>query len=153
MTRDTTELVVRKEVLVRCAIERAWRVFTAEIATWWPMRSHSVSEDDCVDVRIEESVGGRILERARDGSEHEWGRVTRWEPPRALSFTWHPGRDASTAGDVDVCFEADDDGTRVTLEHRGFERMGPGAQAACRSYDVGWAYVLGDRFGTAANDG
>jgi hypothetical protein len=34
-------------------------------------------------------------------------------------------------------------GTRVELEHRGFERLGNMARKARRGYPIGWACVLG----------
>jgi uncharacterized protein YndB with AHSA1/START domain len=144
-----TELVVRKEIVVRCSIGRAFEVFTAGIDSWWPRESHSVSTSDCVAVALEPRAGGRVFETARDGSEHEWGRVTTWEPPSLLAFTWHPGRDASTAGEVIVRFAAIDAGTRVTLEHRGFEKMDD-PHGAFESYTTGWGLVVGERYRAAA---
>lgn len=147
MARDT-RLVVRKQITVRCGIDRAFAVFTEGIDAWWPKPSHSVAGDDCAAVAVEPGVGGRILEHTRDGATHEWGRVAAWEPPHRLAFTWHPGRDASTAGTVDVRFTAEPDGTTiVTLEHTGFEKLGPDAESACRAYDSGWALVFGECYG------
>ena len=142
-----TRLSVTKRITVRCAIDRAFTVFTDGIDAWWPKPSHSVSKDDCVAVAIEPGIGGRVYEQVRDGTTSEWGRITAWEPPNRLAFTWHPGRDASTAGDVEVRFTATDEGTVVTLEHTGFEKLGADAEAVCRNYDTGWAYVFGQCYG------
>lgn len=150
---QTTELVVRKEISVRCGIDRAFAVFTAETNTWWPMATHSVSDENCVDVRIEPRVGGRIIETERSGVEHEWGRITAWEPPHRLAFTWHPGFDPAQAGDVEVTFAADPDHTRVTLEHRGFEKRGADATTMHRNYASGWQFVFNERYGARANGG
>ena len=37
---------VRKTVTVDCAVEEAFRVFTAGAQTWWPTDSHSIYGDD-----------------------------------------------------------------------------------------------------------
>ena len=92
---------------------------------------------------FEGRVGGRIVERARDGTECVWGTVTAWEPPRRVAFTWHPGQAPETAQDVEVRFEAEGELTRVQLVHTGFERLGSEAKKARRGYPIGWAYVLG----------
>jgi hypothetical protein len=41
-----------------------------------------------------------------------------------------------------VRFVAEGDGTRVELEHRGWERYGDDAAETCSSYNSGWDVVL-----------
>ena len=55
-------------------------MWTSGIATWWP-RDHTITKGPGVAVVLEGRVGGRIYERAPDGTEHEWGEVTVWQPP------------------------------------------------------------------------
>lgn len=50
--------------------------------------------------------------------------------------------DLST-GEVEVRFEPDGDGTRVELEHRGWEHYGDEAEQAMAGYEGGWDVVLG----------
>lgn len=134
---------VRKAVTVSARPDQAFRRFTAEMASWWPLRSHSVGEEDAETVTMEGRVGGRIVERIRGGREAVWGTVTAWDPPRTVAFTWHPGDDPATAQDIEVRFIEVGERTRVELEHRGFERLGRLAKRARRGYPIGWAYVLG----------
>lgn len=72
--------------------DEAFRRFTAGIATWWPLKTHSVGTVRTVSVVFEERVGGTIHEVVRDGTRHVWGTVLEWDPPTAARFTWHPGR-------------------------------------------------------------
>jgi uncharacterized protein YndB with AHSA1/START domain len=132
-----------KIVTVRVTPDRAFRRFTDEMARWWPLKSHSVGENQAETVVMEGRVGGRIVERIRDGREVVWGTITAWEPPRRVAFTWHPGQSPSTAQDVEVRFSPAGEWTRVELEHRGFERLGALGRRARRGYPIGWAYVLG----------
>lgn len=132
-----------KVVTVKASPEQAFRRFTDEMASWWPLQSHSVGEGAAETVLMEGFVGGRIVERIRGGREAVWGTVTAWEPPRRVAFTWHPGAEPATAQDVEVRFTPEGDLTRVELEHRGFERLGRLARRARRGYPLGWAYVLG----------
>jgi uncharacterized protein YndB with AHSA1/START domain len=135
---------LRKAVRVNVPPDRAFRRFTTELGTWWPLRSHSVGKGDAESVTMEPRVGGRILERIRGGRETVWGTLTAWDPPRRVAFTWHPGRAPETAQDVEIRFTADGTGTRVELEHTGFERLGPAlGRKARRGYPLGWEYVLG----------
>ena len=77
----------------------------------------------------EEQVGGRIYERHTDGGEGEWGRVLAWEPPARFVMSWYPGKDDSMATELEVSFSPEGDGTRVDLEHRGWEIFADGGSA------------------------
>ena len=138
---------IRKSVTVAAPPEKAFRRFTAEMSSGWPLASHSVGQRDAESVTMEGRPGGRIVERIRGGRECVWGTITAWEPPRRVAFTWHPGDDPARAQDVEVRFTPEGAGarpsTRVELEHSGFERLGALAKRAHRGYPLGWAYVLG----------
>ena len=81
---------LHREVLVESGQERAFEVFTAQIGDWWPLASHSLHGEGG-SVALED---GEIVERSAAGEVSACGRVTRWEPPDALAFSWHPGRPA-----------------------------------------------------------
>lgn len=134
---------VVKELTVPVDPETAFRRFTAEVDAWWPRETHSVFQDRCAEVRMEGRPGGRVYEISDDGEEVEWGRLTAWEPAARVAFTWHPGREASTAQEVEVVFHAVDDGTRVRVEHRGWENLVEDAVETREAYDGGWNVVLG----------
>jgi len=79
-------------------------VFTARLGRWWPLAELSVFGDGAA----VSFSGGQIIESAADGRTAVWGTVTRWEPPDAVAFTWHPGQPA----------EEDTGDTWVALLHR-----------------------------------
>ena len=133
---------VEKSVVVHCDQRRAFEVFTREIGSWWPLHTHSIGEDKVTEVVFEEKVGGRVFERHDDGAEGEWGRVLAWEPPARFVMSWYPGRDASEATELEVRFTPAGDGTRVDLEHRGWEILAARARDARAGYDTGWDEVL-----------
>lgn len=135
--------VIRKSIVVRAPIERAFEVFTAELATWWPLETYSVNEATARTVTLEGWPGGRVYETTASGAESIWGTVTAWEPPSRVAFTWHPGREPDTAQDVDVRFTEARAGTRVELEHRGWEKLVEHAAEAVSGYETGWDLVLG----------
>jgi uncharacterized protein YndB with AHSA1/START domain len=140
---------IRMTVRVRLRIEDAFALFTADIATWWPLQTHSFGGERAAELRIEPRVGGRFYERYVDGEEHTAGHVLEWDPPRVISFTWqHDDWIAPT--DVVVRFYPEDgDVTRVELEHRAWERLGLLAVESRTTYANGWSKVLG-RFVDAA---
>lgn len=158
---ETNEIEpVRRSVTVGASVDRAFEVFTNGLGTWWPLEHHSVSvgggEDDAAAAPpqtavLEPRVGGRVFERLADGTEHDWGRVLVWEPPTRLVLAWQPNRDPQAPTEVEVRFIAEaDGGTRVELEHRGWERLGADAERARESYAGGWPGVL-ERFAAAAD--
>lgn len=148
---QATEAVICKSIAVHTPVVRAFEVFTAGIGTWWPLATHSVGLADAVTAVMEGRLGGRVYERARDGSESEWGAVTVWDPPHRVAFTWHPGRGIDTAQEVDVRFTADGGGTRVDLEHSGWEKLGGRVANVLPGYDAGWDNVLGRCYAEAAS--
>ena len=134
---------VRKSVFLRVAPDVAFRRFTAEVGKWWPRRTHSLGGENVVDVVMEGRTGGRFFERQADGSEIQWGWVIAWEPPTRIVLAWHVGQAPSDDQQVEVRFVAHDGGTRVDLEHRGWEKLAEQAREQRDGYDTGWTGVLG----------
>jgi uncharacterized protein YciI len=128
---------IRREVLVDADPDTAFEVFTARIAQWWPLGEFSVYGAGTT-VAFH---GGQIVERGPDGVTALWGTVTRWEPPGALAFSWHPGHAPDRASHVEITFAAAAGQTLVTLEHTGWEVFADPA-AARAEYDHGWPMVL-----------
>jgi uncharacterized protein YndB with AHSA1/START domain len=127
---------------VRCDVAHAFDVWTARTSMWWPP-DHTVSGGPKIEVTIEPRVGGRIFERTPDGTEHDWGEVTVWEPPRRLGYVWHIGQARADATDVVITFETTaEDVCRVSIVHTGWERLGDRAQARRNGNQAGWAAVL-----------
>lgn len=50
---------VRKSVTVKVQPPAAWRVFTEQLGTWWPLATYKIGAAKAVDAVIEPSVGGR----------------------------------------------------------------------------------------------
>ncbi|MBB5808765.1 uncharacterized protein YndB with AHSA1/START domain [Saccharothrix ecbatanensis] len=145
---------VRRSVTVAASPERAFEVFTAKFATWWPP-THRIGATDIADVVVEPHEGGRWFERGVDGAECDWGAVLAYEPPDRLLLSWHLDGtwsydpDPERASEVEVTFTAVDAGTLVELVHRGFDRHAtpPGQVMARVSGEGGWGHIL-DRFAT-----
>lgn len=114
---------IRQSVRVDCPIEDTFRFFTEGFAEWWPLASYSMAGEETESCTIEPWAGGRVFERTRSGEEHEWGSVIAWDPPVHVEFTWHPGvsGDRDRRQTVDVEFQVEADGTRVTLIHTGWQ--------------------------------
>jgi len=148
--QETTERVVEKAVTVAVPVERAFEVFTEEIATWWPLRTHAVDTESPDTVVMEGRVGGRLYERTASGDEHLWGTLTAWEPPRRIVYSWHPGRGEETAQEVEITFTPEGGGTRVHVRHTGWEILGERMDEVVASYDEGWETVIG-RYAEAAS--
>lgn len=148
MTQTTEAVTI--SVLVPLQPDAAFELFIDRFADWWPRDSHHISDAGAVDVVLEPREGGRWFERAEDGSECEWGQVKEIERPDRILFAWQLtpewkfDPDLTKATEVEVTFDAEADGTRVTLEHRGFEVHGE-AGAGMResvSSEGGWPELL-----------
>jgi uncharacterized protein YndB with AHSA1/START domain len=133
---------VSKSIFVKRPVAAAFRHFTADIGRWWPLREgFSFDRERAHEIIFEGRVGGRFFERYRDGGEADVGRVTAFEPPSRVAFTWRqPSWNADTL--VEVRFSAEADGTRVTLEHGGWEALSGTPPKLFESYSDGWALIL-----------
>jgi uncharacterized protein YndB with AHSA1/START domain len=127
---------------VNCPPDVAFRTWTTRASTWWPF-DHSVSNERGISVYFEERAGGRIFERTSSGVEHDWGRITVWEPPTRLAYTWHLRFSPRDATDVEVRFvDAGSDRTRVEIEHGGWDRLGDNAAERREGNRLGWTSVF-----------
>lgn len=144
MTGKLADRVVQKTITVRCPAEHAFRVFTDGIHTWWPLETHSLGKERAVRAVLEGRAGGRLYEVWDDGTERPWGTVTAWEPPKRLTVSWKVAPEALAPTELEVRFVPDGNGgTRVELEHRGWEALGDAAEESFASYETGWDLVLG----------
>ena len=96
---------IRQSVHVECPVEDAFRLFTEAFAEWWP-------GDDQEQCAIQK------------------GSVTVWDPPSRIEFSWRPGAPPRDGQIVNVEFQAEPDGTRVTLTHWGWHTCGRPSSAA-----------------------
>ena len=142
MNQQTSETAIRKSVVVSRPVEEAFRVFTEELAEWWPSVTHSVEKENVETLVLECSLGGRFYERAKDGTVHMWGTVLTWEPPSRIVYSWHPGRGEETAQEVAITFTSVREGTQVELVHTGWEVLGDRMADFVASYETGWDTVL-----------
>ncbi|MEX2124021.1 MAG: SRPBCC domain-containing protein [Woeseia sp.] len=133
---------VRRSVDVSWDPDAAFRRFTADFESWWPTATHSIGGKRVARVIFECREGGGIVEELVDGRRFQWGTVTRWDPPHAVGFSWHPSRDASTAQDVEVTFTPAGAGTRVELTSSGWERLGAKGRRERKGYNIGWGSVM-----------
>ena len=150
MSEVAESAVVRKTLEVNAGIEHAFRVFTERMGQWWP-KTHHIGKTDFEAVIVEPRAGGRMYERAADGTECDWGKVLAWEPPQRFVFSWHLqpdwtfNIDPARASEVEIRFTSEGERkTRVELEHRNLERHSEGWQQLRTGLDSpgGWTLVL-----------
>jgi uncharacterized protein YndB with AHSA1/START domain len=134
---------VRKTVTVDCVVEEAFRVFTADATSWWPIATHSINGRDVREVVFEGREGGEVYELTAGGGKGHWATVIAWEPPNRIVLAWNILEREAVPTEVEVRFVPEGDTTRVELEHRGWEAIAEEAAAKRRSYETGWGHVLG----------
>jgi hypothetical protein len=126
--------------------DAAFAIFTEEIGQWW--RAGPINWNDnrhAVGIRIEPGVGGRWIEvtDAQTGEGFEAGRISVWEPGARLAFAYRDAGHRIDGTQVEVRFEPVPGGTRVTLEHSGWDLVSPDVAATARQAKrYGWANIL-----------
>ncbi|MDE2856432.1 MAG: SRPBCC domain-containing protein [Chloroflexota bacterium] len=121
--------------------QAAFDTFVRQMDVWWPRQGvfpYSFAPEGAFPrrIRFEAALNGRYYETFSDGGEYEIGRITVWQPPAALGYTW---RDPAWAGQnqISLRFDAKGEATLVTYEQDGFGDAGvpdliPYYQIGCR---------------------
>jgi uncharacterized protein YndB with AHSA1/START domain len=133
---------VRKTVTVDCVVEEAFRIFTADAKTWWPVEAHSIHGSDVREIVFEGHEGGEVYEVSAGGEKGHWATVLSWEPPNRLVLAWNILERDPVATELEVHFLPEGERTRVELEHRGWERVAEDPSSKRNEYDAGWKKVL-----------
>jgi activator of Hsp90 ATPase-like protein len=144
--------VARDDDVVRITVEvavdptAAFMIFTQEIGHWWrPGPLNWNDADHAIGVRIEPGPGGRWIEihDRRTGEGVTQGRFVKWDLGARLVFLYQDGGHLLDGTEVEIRFAPVVGGTRVTLEHRGWERVAPEAAARARNLKRwGWGNIL-----------
>ena len=113
---------IRRQVLLGCPPDRAQRLWTDEIGTWWPLEEHSChGAGGSVAIELDATGTGQIVETGAGGERATWGAITELSP-ETLAFTWHPGELPDRATRVTLSFtEVGTAATLLTLTHTGWE--------------------------------
>jgi uncharacterized protein YndB with AHSA1/START domain len=128
------------ELDVAAPVERAFRLWTAKTGLWWP-KDHTISGDPA-SVAFEPYVGGRIVEQSSSGDQYVWGRVTTWDEPHRLEFSWHLFFDDTQATHVSITFDAIGDTTRIRLENSGFAALADAGQVRRERTGNVWSSIV-----------
>jgi uncharacterized protein YndB with AHSA1/START domain len=118
--------------------QRAFEAFVHEIGEWWQSNGlFDFMAGRQGRLAFEPGESGRLTETYDDGQVFEIGRITLWQPPEELAFTW---RQASFGPDmlteVRVTFEPAGAETRITVEHTGWDSV-PQRHAARHGFPLG----------------
>jgi hypothetical protein len=139
-------MTIEKIVFLPISPARAFALFTEDISQWWPEdRRHTKDPDS----EIFLLAGGRFYERARDGHEVELGRVRLFEPAHQLALDFYIGADPQHPTEVLVTFTAEDEGTRVVVDHRPTPASDEIWKLRAPAFERSWRIVLAAFAGAA----
>jgi uncharacterized protein YndB with AHSA1/START domain len=110
---------------VAAPVARTFTAFTGEIGEWWcPNGLFRFTDRPGGRLAFEPDPPERLVEIGPHGERFEIGPVTVWDPPRRLVFGWRQqGFPADRSTEVCVHFDAVASGTRVTVEHFGWDAI------------------------------
>jgi uncharacterized protein YndB with AHSA1/START domain len=117
---------------------RTFTAFSAEIGEWWcPNGLFRFTDRAGGRLAFEPDPPERLVEIGADGERFLIGPVTVWDPPHRLVFGWRQaGFPAGRSTEVSVRFDAVEQGTRVTVEHSGWDAI-PQDHAARHGFPLG----------------
>ncbi len=128
-----------RTIFVECDIEHTFNVFTQRIDQWWP-QGHRRLRDSTL--YLETTQGGRFFEKTESGEEFKLGDVLECERPSGISFSWFLGA-IKTPTRVDISFQANGEGTFVTVRHSEAESaLGDLWPQRVSLFEKGWTAVF-----------
>ena len=127
---------IQREIAIPQSREQVWRALTdsATLAEWMYPNDF--------EPRVGHHFTFRVPPKPKAGFDGLVVRceVLECEPPSRLVFSWSAGGLVDTR--VSFRLEPDGEGTRVLLEHAGFDVSQPWAEQALRGAEFGWAKML-----------
>jgi uncharacterized protein YndB with AHSA1/START domain len=159
MSLQATDTSVRRSIVVKAPIERAFTVFTEDFGSFKPPE-HNLLGVELAETVFEPRAGGHVYDRGVDGSECRWARVLAYEPPNRVVISWDISpqwqleTDLEKTSEVEVRFASEaPERTRVEIEHRNLERHGAGWEGMRGAVDSadGWPLYL-QRFAERVKD-
>jgi len=128
-----------KSILLPLAPLQAFELFTVRVSDWWPTENRHTN-DPLSTLHMLDS--GRFFERASDGREIELGRIVAWDEGRRLLFDFYVATGPDRPTQVEVQFEAEVEGTRVTVSHGPMPRSAELWGERAPRYARAWERVL-----------
>ncbi len=121
--------------------QAAFDIYVQQMDVWWPRQGvfpYSFAPKSAFPrhIRFEAALNGRYYETFSNGGEYEIGRITVWQPPATLRYTWQDPTWPSH-NQISLRFDPKGEGTLVTYEQDGFAGAGvpdliPYYQIGCR---------------------
>lgn len=141
---------ITKKFKVSVSAKEAFETFVDHFSSWWP-KEYTWSQGALATIGIEPKKGGLCYEKGPHGFRCDWGRVTEFEPPYKIVFTWQispervPVPDPEKASVIEINFnEKNAWDTEINFKHHHFSRHGKGGKQykEMMGSDQGWEYIL-----------
>ena len=147
-----------RTIEVPCNQEHAFKIFIAEMDSWWPLSKFTVSAmggQIAKAIHVETKPGGKIVEISPNGNEHLWGSIKDYNPYVYLSMNFHiptPDEVVNDRSLVELTFTViDDDNTHVELKQSNWEAFGERAKDLQGGYGGGWSLIFETAYKDACN--
>ena len=146
---------IEKNILLHAPLERVWRAISdsSEFGSWFGMRFEGPFAPGArmTGIIVPTTADAEVAEKQKkyEGMKFEF-TIERIEPPRLLSFRWHPGAvdpkvDYSVEPTTLVVFELEQvtEGVMLTLTESGFDQVPLARRAkAFADNDGGWTLEM-----------
>jgi hypothetical protein len=131
--------MIDQSVLLPLAPAQAFELFTQQISAWWPPDRRHLKDPDS---QLFLLADGHFYERAEDGTELDLGRVRLWDAPCRIVLDFFMGTDAAHPTEVEIRFDAEAGGTRVSVRHQPRENSAALWDQRAAIFERSWAAVL-----------
>lgn len=117
---------VEHTTLIAADPERVWQAWIYEINRWWTAPYYN-DASRVSGLEFEPHLGGHFIEKwGEGGSGFLIGHIVEWLPPQRLAYTWSERTWGGIVTLVSLEFQPEDQNTRLSIVHSGFERLPEG---------------------------
>lgn len=116
-------MTIVESIRINADAEKVFEAYVHHIDSWWTRRgtfrySFAPETTEPRHIRFDARLDGRFYEEFADGSHYTIGRITLWDPPAGLAYTWKaPEWPATTT--ITVRFTETSGDTEVEVTHEG----------------------------------
>lgn len=133
-------IAIKESIEIKAPVAKVWEALIKDIGSWWHSDFYAIPGSE---IKLEPHVGGRLFEKAADGSEGLWYSVNGFYPEQSIEMAGflRPEYGGPSTSLLKLSLEARGDVTVLHIDDAIFGVIGAKTEG---SVAAGWRTLFGD---------